>query len=129
MQNKIDREQFETTEEYIRTLEQANVMHLERRQLQDLGSHYIDQAAKDEDFEMVRKGIYYYDLAMNMAASKGDAAMAAVQAVMQVLDDEQQEELDQYLAQAEQQHQQKAQTIADRMNARHEKEEEEKDDE
>jgi len=125
MQNKIDREQFETTEEYIKTLEQANDMHLERRQLQDLGSHYIDQAKEQEDFELVRKGIYYYDLAMNMAASKGDAAMAAVQAVMQVLDDDQQEELDQYLAKFQEQHQKKAQNMADRMNARHEQEQQE----
>lgn len=127
MQNNIDRQQFETDEEYIKTLEQANVMHLERRQLQDLGSHYIDRAAEDEDFELVRKGIYYYDLAMNMAASKGDAAMAAVQAVMQVLDDEQKKQIDQYLAKAEQEHKQKAQTMADRMNARHEQEQEQED--
>ena len=124
MKNDVSREQFETHQEYIDALQTLDIMQLERRQLQDLGSHFMAEAAEEEDWDKARTASRYFDLAINMAASKGDSAMMAVKAVMQVLDNDQKKELDSYLAQFQEKQRKKAQNMSDRMSARHEMEDE-----
>lgn len=114
------RENYESSDEYIDALEeqaQEDIMALDRRQLQDIGLRYFEEGLDEEDFEKVRSGIRYYDLALNVLGSKAKGAEVLAMSIAKVLNEEQQKKIDEALEEVQKFHEQKAQTMADRFAA------------
>lgn len=117
--NQYHRRNFETDEDYINALKDADAFHLGRRQLQDLAQHYFENACDDEDWEEARKAWRYKDLATNMAGGSAETAKIFGQIIIQEMaSDEEKKRIDQRLAELQEKSQRSAQSFADRMNAR-----------
>jgi hypothetical protein len=117
--NQYHRRNFETDEDYINALKDANAFHLGRRQLQDLAQHHFENACDDEDWEEARKAWRFKDLAMNMAGGNAETAKIFGQIIIQEMaSDEEKKRIDQRLQEIQEKSQRSAQSFADRMNAR-----------
>jgi hypothetical protein len=90
---------------------------LNRRQLQDVGLYYFQEAMEEESFEAMFRGIQYYDMALNNidATAKGGRALSTI--IAQVVPDEQEAEvIDKKMGKIQENHQREAQAMKDRID-------------
>ena len=113
----VDRNQFETGDEYIEALLQKKVMELDRRELQYIGNHYVETGADEEDFDKIRIGIRYYDLAMNVLGSQAVGAKTLAAAIAQTIEDQERlDKIDGILEQVQKRNEKKAQVMSERLS-------------
>jgi len=121
MENSIKRENFESYSDYINALKSEDVMGLSRRQLQNLARHYMEQAKEKEDWEKAETAFRYHDLAINEVGSTAEVVQRAVQAMLQILpDDDESEKIDAVMSKMQEQNRKRTQNMVDRKRAKEE---------